>query len=258
MSIGGPTAAHGLSTADRVPFAAGFVSSRDIEAIDAMAYPSFLPAAGLSFQASHKSLYSLNELTENRMAITWRWRQFWLGGVVTTFGKSDYYGEFGSGFATGFTSGPVAIGGYIGYRRLSFGEGYSAFSSMSGGAGATVSIGMLDLFGVMRCDGWEKSPDVYYPESIEGEAGFSFLTAGGIVSQGRVLLTSESDPTMAIAQQFELADELTLNWILVMKPVRFGGGCRLAVAGFVFGFDTSHHPILGWIHTVSLGYTFGR
>jgi hypothetical protein len=90
------------------------------------------------------------------------------------------------------------------------------------------------------------------PIDPEIECGVTYRTPGGLDSQVRALFIRDQKPSAQLSQSFLLAPYASLNWALVLDPVRFGGGMHLQSDHIGFDYTLSHHPILGMTHTVTL------
>jgi hypothetical protein len=90
------------------------------------------------------------------------------------------------------------------------------------------------------------------PIPPEVEIGISYKSGRGLDSQAKALFEKYRKPTGELSQSFHLAAFISVHWSLVLLPARFGAGLYLEKGSFGFGYDLSHHPVLGMTHTMRL------
>ncbi len=244
--------ATGLSYADNQVFSHGYVDFESAGPLVITDYPFASTGKKFAFQTSYRQLYAIRELTDNRAAVAVSIDRFSLGAALAAFGEANYFHQVGISSFVNYRCGGIAGGVAVVYHRYSFNEKYDALSLTTINAGFSYTGQMVTLFAATRAinqptyyDGGESLPP-------EGEIGISLKSSEGLDSHAKALFIRYRKPTAELSQSFRLSDYAQINWALVLRPARFGAGLNLEHGHFGFDYRFSHHPVLGWTHTVML------
>jgi len=241
-----------LSFADNQVFPHGYIDYDASGPLIMTDYPFVSAGHKFVFQTSHRSLYDMKELTDNRAGLSLSGRSITVALNAATFGQPDYFHQWGLSAIFSYHHKEYSIGSSVIYNRLSFGGGYSYLSSLTVNTGMRVRYRGLGLFSVIRSINQPR----FYPGSPairpEIETGLSYRSGSGLDSQVKALFVRHRKPTAELSQSFAISRIAGLNWSLVLRPARFGGGFYVAKGWFTFDYRISHHPVLGFTHGVTL------
>lgn len=244
--------AQGLSYADNRVFSCGYVDFDRAGPLAVVDYPFARIGRPLVFETSYRSLYNMKELTDNRAGAACRIDRIQLGAAISTFGEPDYFHQFGSAVILGYHSSDLSLGLSAVYTRIGFNDIYDAISAVTIDIGGAYRHDMMTVFVVTRALNQPRYFDGDGPIRPEIETGVSYKTGRGLDSQAKALFEKYRKPTAELSQSFQLATFISVHWSLVLLPARFGAGMYLEKGAFGFGYDLSHHPVLGMTHTVRL------
>ncbi|MEZ5358656.1 MAG: hypothetical protein R3F48_07455 [Candidatus Zixiibacteriota bacterium] len=241
----------GESFGDDVPFAAGFINARNAQPLNLVYYPCTDIQSTMAVQTSYTSLYELSELTENRIGFAVKSRSFIVAAGFSSFGQSDYCLQSCGDMAISVKLYKLRAGIGASYQRISFSETYPPVSLISTNAGVSYATEQFTLYAVSRNIN-QPSYTMHSPKlHPEIEGGLAYHSGNGLISQVQAMCMRHRKPSAAIGQMYPIEKILDINWLLVLSPVRFGGGFRITKGNVIFGYRYSHHPVLGGIHTVS-------
>lgn len=242
----------GLSYGDGQIFPDGYVDFQQSGPLYMTAYPFAQLGVKSSLQTSYRQLYSIRELTDNKVAVMMRLGRVSFGLGLSSFGEPDYFHQLGlSGFGS-FRIKSLSVGGSLLYHRISFDERFADVSLVAANIGASYSYDRILAYVVGRSINQPRFYDSSDPINPEGEIGLSLRSGDGLDSQIKAIFIKYHQPSAEILQSFELSKLASINWSLVLKPIRFGAGFALTHNQFGFEYKFSHHPVLGGTHTVSL------
>lgn len=71
---------------------------------------------------------------------------------------------------------------------------------------------------------------------------------------GSVVFEKYEKPLLSLGQFISLSDKNGLFWGLSLNPLKYGGGFEIEFKKVSIVYGVSHHPVLGFSHTVSLSY----
>jgi len=250
-----PALPAGLSYADNQVFPHGYVDMEKAGALFLTDYPFAATGNKIVFQASYRSLYNLKELTDSRAALAFSCSRFTGGFAAAIFGQPDYFQQIGLSTFASCRYRRSSVGVSAIYHRLAFNSHYDPISFVTANAGLSLAYWKLTFFGVGR----SLNQPRYYKGGAkiwpEGEAGVSFKSRDGLDSQAKALFVRYQRPTGELSQSLQMAAGISINWALVLLPVRLGVGLALEKGAFGFEYKFSHHPILGSTHTVLLAFS---
>lgn len=249
-----PAAGHaaGLSAGDSQPFAGGFINIRKTGPIALASYPCAELAADMAGETSYRSLYGLKELTENRAGAAFCMKPLIFGVVFSSFGQAGYYHQSSGAVSLSAKMASFRFGMAVLHKRISFSESYAAVSLVSLTAGVSYTRRNISVYGVTRNMNQPSYTSGSRSQRPEAEFGFLYQSSNGLANLIQALFVRQNKPTAAIGQMFPLADIVDIHWLLVLSPVRFGGGLRITKDPLIITYRYSHHPVLGATHTISL------
>lgn len=247
--------AEGLSYADNQIFPHGYVDIDKAGPLSVTDYPFAAIGRKIVFQASYRSLYGLKELTDSRAALAVSCGDFAVGTAAAVFGQSDYFQQIGLSSFASFKHRRSAVGISAIYHQYAFNSHYVPISYVTANAGLSLTCWKLTFFGVGR----SLNQPRYYAGGAtvlpEGEAGLSFKSRDGLDSQAKVLFVRYQKLTGELSQSLQMVPYASVNWALVLSPVRLGVGLALEKKSFGFEYKFSHHPLLGSTHSVILAFS---
>lgn len=242
----------GMSYSDNQVFSHAYVDFKNAGPLHFVDYPFSRNGKKLVFQTSYRQLYEIRELTDNRAALVLSTGSLNFGAAAAIFGKSDYFHHTGISIFSNYNRPPFTFGLSGGYSNLSFNDRYRDISWSCVNSGISYSRNEWHLFIVGR----NLNQPAYYSGGnkfpTQLEIGFSYSSQNGLNNQIKTLFIHYQKPTAELSQSFILTDYASIDWSLVLRPVRFGAGVVLKKSCFEFDYSFSHHPILGGTHTISI------
>jgi len=246
------SAAVGLSFSDNQVFSHGYINFRQTGPLYFTDYPFSRSGKRLVFQTSYRQLYDIRELTDNRAALALSLNSVDFGAAAAVFGKADYFQQMGISIFANYTRQAFTLGISAVYSNLSFNDNYDDISW----SGVNTGIAYLKNDWLFFAAGRNLNRPRYYSGSdklpIQLEVGTSYYSQSGLENQVKTLFTSDQKPSAELSQSFVFTDYASLDWSLVLRPVRIGAGVVLRKGYFEFDYNFSHHPVLGGTHTINL------
>jgi hypothetical protein len=252
LAMGESPLAGGLSYADNQVFSHGYIDFDRAGPLVMPEYPCVSTGRKLVFETSYRSLYGLDELTDNCAGFAVHYREFILGAAFASFGKSDYFHQSGLAAVASYGYDRLRFGGAIIYHRISFNDKYDAVGRTTFNIGGTYRYDRILAYAVTRSINQPRYYENGRTAAPEAEFGVSYKSSEGLDSQVKTLFVRYQKPTAELAQSFRLADFASVNWALVLLPARFGAGINLSKGSFGFEYKISQHPVLGLTHTIGL------
>ncbi len=244
--------AAGLSYGDNQVFPHGYIDYDRAGPLVLPAYPFGMTGRDLVFQTSYRQLYEIRELTDSRVALAVSRHRFGFGAAAALFGKPDYFQQLGLSVFARYAFDNASMGATLVRQRIAFNELYEAIGFTSANIGISYKVKTVRFFIV----GVSVNQPAYHngSERLPAEAvlGLSYKSDSGLDNQFKVRFRQQSQPSGELTQSLALSSYASLNWALVLRPVRFGMGVNLCQRNFGFEYKFSHHPVLGWTHQISL------
>lgn len=202
--------------------------------------------------------YEINDLDQMSVAAAYRYSNFTLAMGIAQFGYRDFYaertGKINLSCQSGIFSGGISLSGML----VDFGGYYEQLRASTFGLG--LAIRTDKIFGALVVDNVD-TPTLHenglkmnpiYTGYVE------YRTGSSISSIGRMTLEDTKKPQLAVGQYFYITKKVSLFWGLASEPTVFGGGLEVSHRLGGISYATSYHPVLGFVHRVSLSMGFGK
>ncbi len=199
--------------------------------------------------------YELKDLDRVFVAGGYRYRFIYGAIGYSQFGRSNYYAEKNWKGLIGGRYRWFSIAIVAGGNNREFGNGYGSYSMQSFGIGGganlkRVYLGFLaDNLNEPRLAGSSSPERANYSifGEVEGTKVFS-ITA-------RATMEKYEKPILALGQFVHLSGKNAIFWGVSGNPLTYGGGVELHYSFMVVDYAVSYHPVLGFSHNISLGYS---
>ena len=242
----------GFSYGDNQIFSHGYVDLENAGALSLIDYPFATTGKRLGFQTSYRQLYNIRELTDNRAGLAIARNDFIFGLALASFGEPDYFHQLGVSAVVSYHREKISVGTSLIYSRIAFNEAYDNLSTNTANIGAAYTDSNYTFFMVARAVNQPRYFAGDAPLPPEAEIGVSFRSNEGLDNQVKFLFVKDQKPTGELSQSFKLNHYASINWAMVLLPVRFGVGLQLVHDRYGFGYKYSHHPVLGSTHFILL------
>jgi len=209
-------------------------------------------------ESSANRKYGLADLDQISFLTAYRFKKFTAAFGFSQFGTPDYYTEK--------------------IIKTVFSYHVNSITPMLITSGRLIEIG--DVFGKLRAAsigiGVSYHEDNYYfgltlddinnpkiAKNVEGESIklniFAEISGGEKHSvTGRLILEKYEKPFLSLGQFIHLTKTNGLFWGMSLNPLKYGGGFEIVYKKFSVDYGVSHHPVLGFSHSISLSYIFGH
>lgn len=202
--------------------------------------------------------FEINDLDQMSVAAAYRYNNLTLAMGIAQFGYRDFYaertGKINLSYQTGIFSGGISLSGML----VDFGGYYEQLRASTFGLGMAVRT--EKIYGALVADnidtptlhdnGLEMNP--IYTAYVE------YRTNSAISSIGRMTLEDTKKPQLAVGQYFYISKKVSMFWGLASEPTVFGGGLEVSHRLGGISYATSYHPVLGFVHRISLSMGFGK
>jgi hypothetical protein len=202
--------------------------------------------------------YGLADLDQVSILAAYRFKNFTTAFGFSSFGTPDYYTEKNIRAVLSYHKNAIATFLITSGRLIEIGGKYGDLRAASVGLG--VSYFKDNYYFGLSVDDINK-PKI--ANNVDGENVklnlFAEIEGGGKHSvTGRFILEKYEKPLLSFGQFINLTEKNGLFWGLSFNPLKYGGGFEVEYKKVSFVYGVSHHPVLGFSHTVSLSFLVGR
>ncbi len=202
--------------------------------------------------------YGLADLDQVSILAAYRFKKFTAAFGFSRFGTPDYYTEKNIRAVLSYHKNSITAIMITSGRLIEIGGKYGNLRAASVGLG--VSYFKDNYYFGLTIDDINK-PKI--ANNVDGENTKLNLYAEIDGSEkhsvtGRLILEKYEKPLLSFGQFINLTEKNGLFWGLSFNPLKYGGGFEIEYKKFSFVYGVSHHPVLGFSHTVSLSFLVGR
>ncbi|MEW6411768.1 MAG: hypothetical protein AB1483_04750 [Candidatus Zixiibacteriota bacterium] len=202
--------------------------------------------------------FDLKELDRAFMSAAYRRGSVTCAGGFISFGDDDLYAERTGRLSVAYQYDSVSVGVNCSYMQVGFGGHYPDLNAFSVGLGA--SYRTKKVFAAFVAEDIN-SPGLYdHSESILPRYTLytELIGPGSYSITGRISAQKREKPQLGAGQKIDISSIAAVFWGLSTEPFIYGAGLELIYKRSFITYATSYHPTLGFSHTLSLSFAFGR
>lgn len=202
--------------------------------------------------------YGLADLDEVAILAAYRFKNITAAFGFSRMGTPDYYTEKKIRSALSYHKNSITATLITSGRLIEIGGIEGHFSGASVGLG--VSYHEDNYYLGLTIDEINKPT---MSENLTGEniklKLYGEIDGSGKHSvTGRLVFEKYEKPQLSLGQFINLSRTNGLFWGLGLNPLKYGGGVEVEYKKISIIYGVTHHPVLGFSHTVSLSYLVGR
>lgn len=218
--------------------------------------PGILPGEGkVEFGINRK--FEMKDLDQAYVAAAYRWHPVTVAVGYSQFGYADYYSERTARLTAAFHYGQAAAGVGLSTMTVSFGDHYESLSGTAFSLG--VSFRHDRLFAALVADNLN-SPRMSDRSPANPPCYTAYAEIVGLGSYSvtaRTTIQEREKPQYGFGQIIHLSANGSVFWGVSTQPLTYGGGVEISYRGAAITYAANYHPVLGFSHTLSTGYSFG-
>jgi len=211
------------------------------------------------FEAGIERKFELSETDMYYLAGGYRYRDFILTLGLSQFGRSNYYLEQKIKSSLTYQYKYYSAGLLLGGKLVTVGAENRA---------VTLSATSIGLVGGINFDKYHLGLIIdnlnrpkLYEDAVAENVVYNILAEvegrGNYSLMARATFEQYEQPQFSLGQHIRLYDKHALFWGIGTEPLTYGGGLEIFYSGFTLIYASSYHPVLGFSHTISLGYLSG-
>ncbi len=202
--------------------------------------------------------FELKDLDQTYLAVAYRFSSLTYSAGFTSFGYGDFYAERTGRLAVAYHLDSLIVGANVSYMQVDFGGHYENLSGQAVGLGATYRAGRV-LASVVAENINSPRLDSHSERLLPKYSLYTELIGpGSYAITGRVTGQKWEKPQFGVGQKIDISSISSIFWGLSTGPFIYGGGLELIYKRSIITYATSYHPTLGFSHTLSLSFGFGK